>query len=59
MEPGVLSAVWSETFAGARCMFRIARLTSGATGNPIEAELHRMGKPPKSSWYTGVARFPQ
>jgi hypothetical protein len=59
MEPGVLSAVWSETFAGARCMFRIARLTSGATGNPIEAELHRMGKPPKSSWYTGVPRFPQ
>jgi hypothetical protein len=59
MEPGVLSAVWSETFAGARFVFRIARLTSGATGNPIEAELHRMGKSPQSSCFTGVPRFPR
>ena len=59
MEPGVLSAVWSENFAGARCVFPTARLTSGATGNPIVDELHRMGKSPKSSWFTGVPRFPR
>ena len=59
MEPGVLSSVWGEAFAGARYMFPTARLTSGATGNPIEEELHRMGKSPKSSCFTGVPRFPR
>jgi hypothetical protein len=58
MEP-VLSGVWSETFAGTRFVFQTARLTSGAAGNPIAGELHRMGKSPKTSCFTGVPRFPR
>jgi hypothetical protein len=59
MKPGVLSAEWSETFASICVVFATARLTSGAADNPIAVELHRMGKSPQSSCFTGVPRLPR
>ena len=59
MEPGVPSAKkWSDACAGVRVVFPTARLTSVAD-NPIAVELHRMGKSPRSSCFTGVPRLPQ
>ena len=58
MERGVPSAEWSDASASVRVVFPTAQLTSGVD-NPIAVELHRMGKPPKSSCFTGVPRLPK